>query len=80
VAFYWNGEDAMPMRKRKPEPDPDDSKKALTLAEIQAAHLLGLFVTTCGWCNQATFYGTKGEPKSCGRLTCGRALKEEWAK
>jgi hypothetical protein len=68
----------MALRKRKP--DPDDSKKALTLAEINAATALGLLVMTCGWCQQVSLYGAKREPKTCGRLTCGRALKEEWAK
>jgi hypothetical protein len=77
MAFYWNGEDAMPMRKRK---DPDDAKKALTLEEINAATALGLLATTCEWCQQVSLYGAKSEPKTCGRLTCGRALKEEWAK
>jgi hypothetical protein len=77
MAFYWAGDD-MALRKRKP--DPDDSKKALTLAEIQAAHKLGLFVTTCQWCQQATLYGSKAEPTTCGRLTCGRAMKMEWAR
>jgi hypothetical protein len=68
----------MALRKRKP--DPDDAKKALTVEEIQKAHRLGLSVVACRWCNQATFYKTASAPQTCGRLTCGRALKEAWAK